>query len=109
VHIDHDQRHTFASGADINLSRGIWVDANVVAGSGFLDGDGPDHLPKHGALDIAAGKSVGENLSATFTAINATNSRFLLGRESSFAGTHYNDPRRSRSSPVISSIYRRLP
>jgi hypothetical protein len=92
-YIDHDQRHTFTSGADLNLPYGIWADVNVVAGSGFLDGDGPQHLPAHGSFDIAAGKSLGENLSATFTVINGSNTRFLLGRESSFAGTHYTDPR----------------
>src|SRR6266850_985953 len=59
---------------------------------------GPQHLPAHAMLDIGFGKALAENLSATVSALNITNSRFLLGRASSFAGTHYNDPRRSLCS-----------
>jgi hypothetical protein len=65
----------------------------MVCGSGFLDGNGPTHLPSHATLDLAIGRSFGEHLSATFTALNVTGSRFLLGRDNAFAGTHYNDPR----------------
>jgi outer membrane receptor protein involved in Fe transport len=50
-------------------------------------------LPQHTTLDLALGKSFGERWSFTFTVINIANKRYLLGRESSFAGTHYNDPR----------------
>lgn len=39
------------------------------------------------------GKSFGERFSVTLSALNVSNSRFLFGRDSSFAGTHYNDPR----------------
>jgi outer membrane cobalamin receptor len=91
--IDHDQRQTLSTGGEIRLPRRAWINANIVAGSGFLDGDGPEHLPSHASLDIAAGKALGENLEATLTALNLTDTRFLLGRDSSFAGTHYNDPR----------------
>ena len=69
------------------------MNANLTAGSGFLDGDGPQHLSAHAALDVAFGKEFGENLWMTVSALNVTDSRYLLGRESSFAGTHYNDPR----------------
>jgi hypothetical protein len=91
--IDHDQRHTLTSGANFTLPRGIWFNANVVTGSGFLDGDGPNHLPAHATLDLAVGKSFSRDVSATFTVLNMANARFLLGRDNSFAGTHYNDPR----------------
>jgi len=34
---------------------------NVRYGSGFLDGDGPDHLPGHTTFDVSFGKGFGEN------------------------------------------------
>jgi outer membrane cobalamin receptor len=92
-YIDHDQRQTLTTGGEFSFWRNAYVNANLVVGSGFVDGDGPRHLPAHASLDIALGKALGENLSASVSALNITGSRFLLGRESSFAGTHYNDPR----------------
>jgi outer membrane receptor protein involved in Fe transport len=62
-------------------------------GSGFLDVNGPQHLPPHTSADVSLGKAFGERWSAGFSALNLTNSRYLLGRESAFAGTHYNNPR----------------
>ncbi len=41
-------------------------------------------------------------MTVTASAINLGNQRFLLGRQSSFAGTHYNDPRQI----VVSLRYR---
>jgi hypothetical protein len=91
--IDHDQRQTLATGGEVRFWRDAYLNTNIIAGSGFLDGDGPQHLPRHASLDMAFGKPVRENLSVTFAVLNMTNTRFLLGRASSFAGTHYNDPR----------------
>jgi hypothetical protein len=92
-YIDHDQRITVSVGGDVTLPRQSWISANVVGGSGFLDGNGPTHLPKHASLDISLGKSIGEAVTIGFSALNVSNARFLLGRDSAFAGTHYNDPR----------------
>jgi hypothetical protein len=92
-YIDHDQRHTLSFGGEVQLPSHVWLNGNLSAGSGFLDGNGPEHLPKHGTLDLAAGKSLSDKISITFTALNIFNTRFLLGRENAFAGTHYNDPR----------------
>jgi len=92
-YIDHDQRQTWTGGGEFSFWRNAYVNANLTAGSGFLDGDGPQHLSAHAALDVAFGKEFGENLWMTVSALNVTDSRYLLGRESSFAGTHYNDPR----------------
>src|SRR5262245_44576123 len=89
-YIDHDQRQTLTTGGEFSFWKNACVNANVVAGSGFLDAAGRQPVHAQGMLDIAFGKSVGENLSATVSALNITNSRFLLGRESSFGGTHYN-------------------
>jgi outer membrane receptor protein involved in Fe transport len=91
--IDHDQRQTLTTGGEVRFWRDAYLNTNIIAGSGFLDGDGPQHLPRHASLDMAFGKPVRENLSVTFAVLNMTNTRFLLGRASSFAGTHYNDPR----------------
>jgi len=91
--IDHDQRHTLTFGGEVTLSRKAWINSNVVYGSGFLDGNGPQHLPQHASMDIAVGKSFGSGVSLSFNALNTANTRYLLGRASSFAGTHYNDPR----------------
>jgi len=91
--IDHDQRQTLTTGGEFGFWKTAYVNANVVAGSGFLDADGPQHLPKHAALDLAWGKTLTKDVSIAFTALNVTNTRYLLGRASSFAGTHYNDPR----------------
>jgi hypothetical protein len=92
-YIDHDQRHTLSAGADVVLPWRAWVNADMVFGSGFLDQNGPQHLPSHTQVDIAMGKTFAENISVTFSALNIANSRFLFGRDNAFAGTHYNDPR----------------
>jgi hypothetical protein len=92
-YIDHDQRQTLTTGGELEFWRTAYVNANAVAGSGFLDGDGPQHLPKHATFDVAFGKSLTDTVSVTFAALNVSGTRYLLGRASSFAGTHYNDPR----------------
>ena len=65
----------------------------TVAGSGFLLGDGPNHLSQHTTADIAVGKDLGDRLSLRLTAVNITNEAFLTGFANSFAGTHYQNPR----------------
>jgi hypothetical protein len=60
--------------------------------------DGPAHLPPHTTSDIEFGKSVGERWSIGLTMLNVTNTRYLLGLDRTFAGTHYNDPRMSIGS-----------
>ncbi len=92
--LDHDQRDTFTGGFDANLPRKPWVTGNAAVGSGFLDGDGPGHLPDHSIFDMAIGKSFGERISLRFTARNLANSRYLLDNSNTFGGTHFNYPRR---------------
>ena len=48
--LDHDQRDTLSTGFTINLPSRSYVSGNVRYGSGFLDGDGPNHLPGHTTL-----------------------------------------------------------
>ncbi len=91
--LDHDQRHTLSSGVTVTLPRRAWASANIAYGSGFLNGDGPDHLPPHTTADLAVGKSLGERWSVRLSALNITNNRFLLDSSNTFGGTHYFDPR----------------
>jgi hypothetical protein len=91
--LDHDQRVTLTAGSEFNLPRRFWFSDTVVFGSGFLKGDGPDHMPKHATLDVALGKDISENVSLRLTALNVTNNLFLTGIGNSFAGTHYTTPR----------------
>jgi len=91
--LDHDQRHTLSTGLHVNLPWHAWASTNVSHGSGFLDGDGPAHLPSHTTLDIALGKSIGERWAVRLTALNVTNNRYLLDNSNTFGGTHFGDPR----------------
>jgi len=71
----------------------IWMATNINYGSGFLDLNGPQHLPPHTTADFSMGKSWREDWTFAVTVLNVANSRYLLGRDSAFAGTHFNDPR----------------
>lgn len=92
--LDHDQRHTLTVGVHSDLPWKSWVNANFNYGSGFLNGDGPFHLPSHETADLAIGRSFGERWSARLSATNLTNSRYLLDLSNTFGGSHYVDPRR---------------
>jgi outer membrane receptor for ferrienterochelin and colicin len=92
-YLDHDQRVTITGGPDIDLPWKTWATANVIYGSGFLRGNGPDHMPSHTTVDVAAGKDFRNGLSLRFSVLNATDALFLTGFENSFAGTHYANPR----------------
>jgi len=91
--LDHDQRHTFNAGFQTSLPWKSWVSGNLGYGSGFLDGNGPAHLPGHSTFSFSVGKSFGEKWSVQFTALNAGNARFLIDSSNTFGGTHFNSPR----------------
>jgi outer membrane cobalamin receptor len=91
-YMDHDQRVTLSAGYDLTLPRRLWASGTVQYGSGFVKGDGPEHMPQHTTFDLSAGRDF-ENWSVRATALNLLNNQFLTGFESSFAGTHYNYPR----------------
>jgi outer membrane receptor protein involved in Fe transport len=91
--LDHDQRQTLSTGFTAVLPHKSWLSGNVSAGSGFLDGDGPGHLPAYATLDLAVGHSFGENWSAKLTATNLTDNRYFIDRSNSFGGSHVSDPR----------------
>jgi outer membrane receptor protein involved in Fe transport len=91
--LDHDQRNTFSTGLNVQMPWHVGADFNVNYGSGFLDGEGPQHLPSHTTYDLSLGKSFGENWNVRLTALNFTNQRYLLDNSNTFGGTHYVNPR----------------
>jgi Carboxypeptidase regulatory-like domain/TonB dependent receptor/TonB-dependent Receptor Plug Domain len=99
--VDHDQRHTLNTGFSAVLPLRTWFASNVYYGSGFVNGlagsgVGPyqgDYLPAHTTFDVSAGRSFGENLKVSVSAINVTNHRVLLDNSVTIGGFHYNDPR----------------
>ena len=91
--LDHDQRDTLSTGINLDLPRRTWAAFDVSYGSGFLDGNGPNHLPSHTSYDLSLGKLFGENWSVRLTALNFTNNHYLLDNSNTFGGTHYANPR----------------
>jgi outer membrane receptor protein involved in Fe transport len=91
--LDHDQRQTLSTGFSTTMPYKMWLSGNVYAGSGFLDGDGPGHLPAYATVDLALGRSFGENWSAKITATNLADKRYFIDRTNSFGGSHVSDPR----------------
>lgn len=91
--LDHDQHDTLTTGFHAQLPLRTWISGNFAYGSGFLDGNGPNHLAEHQSFDLALGKSFGEKFNLIFTAQNLGNSRYLIDNSNTFGGTHWNYPR----------------
>jgi hypothetical protein len=91
--LDHDQRNTLNAGLNILLPKHSFAAANFHYGSGFLDGEGPEHLPGHTTFVLSWGKAFGEKWSISIQALNVANRRFLLDNSETFGGTHFVDPR----------------
>jgi outer membrane cobalamin receptor len=92
-YLDHDQRNTLSFGFHSSLPWHVAASGNLAYGSGFLDGDGPDHLPDHTEFSLSLNKSFGERFSLGFTAQNIGDSRYLIDNSNTFGGTHWNYPR----------------
>ena len=90
--LDHDQRSTVSTGFNVALPWRAWSDFSVNYGSGFLNGDGPAHLPAHTTYDLSLGKSFGERWTVRLTGLNLANNRYLLDNSNTFGGTHYVNP-----------------
>jgi outer membrane cobalamin receptor len=90
--LDHDQRHTLNVGLNVQLPSAAYLAAAVHYGSGFVDGEGPEHLPGHTIFDLGVGKSLGKSWSLAVHATNVGDQRFLLDNSETFGGTHYVDP-----------------
>lgn len=91
--LDHDQRDTVVAGTDISLPWKSALNFNLAYGSGFLDGDGPAHLPSHTTFDLGLMKTFGERVALHLTALNLTNDHYLLDNSNTFGGTHFTNPR----------------
>lgn len=91
--LDHDQRDTVSTGFDVRLPWRTSADFNLNFGSGFLDGEGPGHLPTHTSFDVALAKSFGERVSLRLTGLNLSNSHYMLDNSNTFGGTHFANPR----------------
>ncbi len=91
--LDHDQRDTTSAGINLDLPRRAWTAVNVNYGSGFLDGDGPGHLPAHTTVDVSVGKSFGERWNLRFSALNIGNNHYMLDNSNTFGGSHFTNPR----------------
>jgi len=91
--LDHDQRNTLSSVFSVVLPWRSWAAGTLSYGSGFLDGNGPRHMPSHTTFDLGLGKSLGESWAVRVEALNLTNRRFLLDNSNTFGGTHFVNPR----------------
>ena len=92
-YLDHDQRNTLNAGFHAALPLRLDVSGNLAYGSGFLDEDGPNHLPGHTEFSFSVSKAIGERFSLGFTAQNIGDSRYLIDNSNTFGGTHWNYPR----------------
>lgn len=91
--LDHDQRNTLSTGVQTDLPFSSWIAADLSYGSGFLNGDGPAHLPNHETVDLSIGKSFGESWAVKLTATNIGNTRYFVDLSNTFGGSHVDDPR----------------
>src|SRR6266568_3391332 len=91
--LDHDQRNTLSTGLNAQIPWRVVADCNVSYGSGFLNGEGPQHLPAHTTYDLSLERPFAENWSVRLTALNFTNQSYLLDNSNTFGGTHYVNPR----------------
>jgi outer membrane receptor protein involved in Fe transport len=91
--LDHDQRNTLSTGFSATLPHNSWISGNVGYGSGFLNGDGPDHLPGYAIVDLAVGKSFGEKWAVKLSGTNLANKHYFLDFSNTFGGSHFGDPR----------------
>jgi outer membrane receptor protein involved in Fe transport len=91
--LDHDQRNTASAVLSLTLPKRMWMTPAYQFGSGFLNGDGPAHLPPHSTFDLSIGKKLGENLTISASAVNIANTRYLLDTSNTFGGTHFTNPR----------------
>jgi outer membrane receptor protein involved in Fe transport len=91
--LDHDQRNTATSVLSLTLPGHMWATPAYQFGSGFLNGNGPSHLPPHSTFDLSLGKTFGERLTISANAVNIANTRYLLDTSNTFGGTHFINPR----------------
>ena len=94
-YLDHDQRDTVATTISADLPGRTWLSSTINIGSGFLDGDGPAHLPADYTADVALGRTLGTHWTAKATVLNLTNQQYFVDLSNTFGGTHFSYPRRA--------------
>jgi hypothetical protein len=92
-YLDHDQRNTLSAGVEGTLPWRSFASLEFNYGSGFLNGDGPQHLSPNHTFDVSVGKSFGESFMLRFISTNITNQQYVLDNSNTFGGTHRADPR----------------
>ncbi len=91
--LDHDQRNTLSAGMHGDLPWRSFAALTFNYGSGFLNGDGPSHLPSYYTFDLSLGRNFGENLAVRLVSTNIGNSTYQLDNSNTFGGTHWAEPR----------------
>ena len=91
--LDHDQRNTLSAGVEGNLPWRMFAAVEFNYGSGFLNGDGPEHLPPNHSFDFSLGKNFGEAMTLRFIGTNLTDQQYMLDNSNTFGGTHFANPR----------------
>ena len=91
--LDHDQRNTVTSVLSLTLPGHMWATPAYQFGSGFLNGNGPTHLPPHSTFDLSIGKTFRDKVTVSLNAVNIANTRYLLDTSNTFGGTHSINPR----------------
>jgi outer membrane receptor protein involved in Fe transport len=92
-YLDHDQRNSLTAGFDAALPWRTSAAFDFVYGSGFLNGDGPQHLPSYRTFDLALNKDIGEGWTVRAMGTNITNKRYQVDLSNTFGGSHVGDPR----------------
>jgi len=69
-----------------------YASINVYYGSGFANGERPEHLPGHAEVNLARGSHLVRAF-RILTVLNLTNRHLLVDNSLTFGGFHYNDPR----------------
>jgi outer membrane receptor protein involved in Fe transport len=92
-YLDHDQRVTLSTGFALNLPWRTSASGNVLYGSGFLNGNGPEHLPGHTTFDLSFEKRLRESWSVRVSGLNLANRRYMLDSSNTFGGSHFANPR----------------
>jgi outer membrane receptor protein involved in Fe transport len=92
-YLDHDQRNSLTTGFDAALPWRTTAAFDFIYGSGFLNGDGPEHLPSYRTFDLALNKDIGERWTIRAIGTNITNKRYQVDLSNTFGGSHVGDPR----------------
>jgi len=91
--LDHDQRDTVSAGTEAELPWRSFAAVSFNYGSGFLEEDGPSHLPAYHTFDLSVGRHFGENLVVRFVGTNLGDRRYQIDSANTFGGTHWNEAR----------------